>query len=1018
MDLLQSRSSDKSILVYFHNDQQNDYIRRILTYVDKDHDFLHGRGKKTSITNTLLSKMGMKSKIKKILQGSSIGSLRGIQRGNKNVDVSKDSIEKVMSLINLDGTQHTDLIVNGSAYKYAVPVMNSYQWGTKTPKRSDGKNPNAILQFTNYSGVEEHKVQSDYIKEEMTQYSVLPFPFYNGYVHDCGLNKDFCNIFVNNAKGERDIMSGVTDSSSSVGSDKSNITKEDVTYYTPFMSISDAISLYILLICNKDARKIEIKYQLKDSSKPEYDDIKKYLYETAPIELSFDDKIPGLNNIVQYASGKKGCWTFFKNALTGVTYSDAEKLEMENTANILDNFKMIALDIYSKLQGDLPRLNKNISSKDDFVIGFIYALKTFGDFSRLLDTYTYSVMNPGISNTILVTCDTFLKRIANYTNVPYIYGNKGNDFSFYNKGDKEANDMFIVSSFESKWEELEKIYTNGSFNGENISKLFLVYNSLYDIIDKGTFESGRSRRSKKFVLASGESIDDIDKVKIIVSTITKYALFIIEIVQQLIILDLSKKFLMEKVKYYSKDIAGKLTIINQLKLIINTIEVSQLTHISEVITSIITNMDTVSPIVLLDSIREYISYRCVSKVPGEVCDNDENVEYTIEERYERIIELNDILRGSLQQPVDSYVDTILTSNVYRLLSMNNLEDLGITKKLKNKSIVFINPLIDYFNPNTNGGYMKGGKKKIQYGGSRNEQLNEFLQEYPLLITHNLIYSIQELIVYYKNMKATGVKTITLELLKDIYVLCDNILTCFTIINTFIREYIEQQSAVEKLFTNVITKYIVGQLVILPKQFEDAHNTIINLMINSMFGLSRLQNPTMDDIIASNIHTLHVVLDKTQGQDVEPFKPFEQLIVKLNTVLSSLGHLTKELNSIPSIGVISTKMSDTVATGSGEMFDPSYGSGAAAMTESQRLMTAWPESMQSDVKHFAHQHSVGMHTRSGAVIAPKRGGRTHKKKRNRLRKKHTKKRTKRIIKHKTRKHKQRRKQKRLRRTRKK
>ena len=59
-------SADKIDISYNNADVCNEHIRKILTYLDKDHDFLHGRGKTTSITNTLLKLGGMKSKIKKL----------------------------------------------------------------------------------------------------------------------------------------------------------------------------------------------------------------------------------------------------------------------------------------------------------------------------------------------------------------------------------------------------------------------------------------------------------------------------------------------------------------------------------------------------------------------------------------------------------------------------------------------------------------------------------------------------------------------------------------------------------------------------------------------------------------------------------------------------------------------------------------------------------------------------------------------------------------------------------------
>ena len=169
----------------------------------------------------------------------------------KQINISKDSMSKVHSLIELNDTNENTLDIDDSTCKYSIPNNVDILWGSRTPAATEPK-PNTVVTFTNYSGINSASPGEEvtYIKDESSKYTTLPLPFYSGFIHDCGLNKAVCEEFTKTETepgSEREIVSGIMDSNTSSDANQSIVEGKTITYRVPFMSISDEYKLEILV---------------------------------------------------------------------------------------------------------------------------------------------------------------------------------------------------------------------------------------------------------------------------------------------------------------------------------------------------------------------------------------------------------------------------------------------------------------------------------------------------------------------------------------------------------------------------------------------------------------------------------------------------------------------------------------------------------------------------------------------------------------------------------------------------
>jgi len=815
-------SADKIDITYNNEDVCNEHIRKILTYLDKDHDFLHGRGKTTSITNTLLKLGGMKSKIKKIIQASSIGDMKHVTRDDgKQININKDSMSKVHSLIELNDTNKNTLNIDGSECSYSIPNNVDILWESRTPAATEPK-PNTVVTFTNYSGIDSDSPAGDvtYIKDESSKYTTLPVPFYSGFIHDCGLNKDVCKEFTKSETvpgSEREIVSGIMDSSTSTGANNVMVKDKTIVYRVPFMSISDSVegSLEILVTSTPegdDNRKITVNFLLNN------------IYKGDIVDQT--SKMPGLNNIVQYVSGKKGCWNSLKRLFKKQKYTPAEIADIASTEEVLNPYRDVAETLYDNLKPNKVEPYKVLKDKNNFITAFLYSLKTFGDFSRLLDVYAYR--NSGIegSNTILVTCDTFLKNIANYANVPYIYGNSSSkegsgEFTFYNKGHPAANEVFVIKTFTDKVETLKQFKTKLN-ETELIQTIDTVYKTAYNYIHGGEITQGRSRSSKKF-RGPDDTDMSVDDVKELYRKTALTSLFLVE----LIMLVLSVEKLEEDL---SEPTGITIDVVNRY-----TNKVNQLLK------------NDIYKIIELSKIGEGDRLNIIDTyLQGRISDN---IEYTIEHQFEWVQELYGYLQPSSINITDTsreqLIKQILTSTQYKLLSMNNLEDIGILDKIYTTKSVFINPVVTFFeqiamsNKFIDESGLSGGNRGIKRKrdtrgeeeridtigeeesykrGRPEETIDTILQEYFKNITVTALKAIDDYSYIVPSETPAGAEerkeevdeeettTYYIKTLEDLFLVFEDILASLTIVSNYL-EFENEDSSVTIQLNDVLNKMI-------------------------------------------------------------------------------------------------------------------------------------------------------------------------------------------------------------------
>ena len=424
----------------------------------------------------------------------------------------------------------------------------------------------------------------------------------------------------------------------------------------------------------------------------------------------------------------------------------------------------------------IKKLNKVLQNKDNFVTAFLYSLKTFGDFSRLLDVYAYR--NSGVegSNTILVTCDTFLKNIANYANVPYIYGNPSSKegsgkFTFYNKGDADANAAFIIETFNNK------LYSLMDFKNQlKTTKLVEIVNTVYqeafDYINGGGITQGRSRSSKKFIGPDGTDIS-VDDVKELYRKTALTSLFLVE----LIMLDRAIENLENELKEHQESAEDDITFVNRHTNKVNQLLKNDINKIIE-----LSKIEEGDPLNIIDNYLQ-----------GRISDD---IEYTIEHQFEWVQELYGYIDSDrIGEDNKVLMDSILTTDKYKFLSMNNLEDIGILDKIYTTKSVFINPVVDTFvrinvRDASRGGSMRGGTRK---------SADDILQSY----FDNMCKSTEQAIKDYSYLVDGEPYVKTLE---DLFLVFEDILASLTIVSDYL-EFENKDSSVNKLLNDVLNKMI-------------------------------------------------------------------------------------------------------------------------------------------------------------------------------------------------------------------